>query len=80
MIPTVKQPLAEQPFAQTNVSRYYTAPVAIQREKEREGKRERGREGERERDGETSSAGRDNQTRSLFLLGVNCLANVGLAD
>ena len=72
MIPTVKQPLAEQPFAQTNVSRYYTAPVAIQREKEREGKRER--------DGETSSAGRDNQTRSLFLLGVNCLANVGLAD
>lgn len=41
MIPTVKQPLAEQPFAQTNVSRYYTAPVAIQREKEREGERER---------------------------------------
>lgn len=74
MIPTVKQPLAEQPFAQTNVSRYYTAPVAIQREKEREGERER------RRDGETSSAGRDNQTRSLFLLGVNCLANVGLAD
>lgn len=66
MIPTVKQPLAEQPFAQTNVSRYYTAPVAIQREKEREG--------------ETSSASRDNQTRSLFLLRVNCLANVGLAD
>lgn len=60
MIPTVKQPLAEQPFAQTNVSRYYTAPVAIQREKERE--RERGREGEKERGREMERLARRAET------------------